>query len=313
MRTIIILLFLSSCGTKGDAPPPIPTEEMMTQENYFHLAMVRDVLQAESELCDGNVPCLRDEDEGDALLWTGLLAFSRKGLIGQPPPISPSEFQSGDGRLWRSPSRARDELDVESKNSFSRDMFVGWLLLQTSFPTPIIDTVKEFVEYVRDNNYIMCPENVRSACSLHYLQHRTAWAMIGNLYLANELNQPIESFQARAGDETQLAAEATAAIPGSDAHLVGAMALLYKHYEPSNGIYELVAEKLYNADNGNTFFKWMHKGNTLEVYNEVVDRCVTNDIHTDYAWRRASREKAWEKDAGHGCVVLINLILKGRQ
>lgn len=302
MKLFILLILLVSCGSKEE--PQTPTLPMMTADQYAALEIRKAEL--DNIYCNNYLPCLSPEDDGDSLLWEGILAFSGDRHT------DPSDFQSPDGRLWRTPERALAQEDTHSKNSFSRDMLVGWLLLQTSLETPDIDSLLSFIFYLKNHNYLMCPENISGTCSLRPLQYRTAWVIIGELYLRAGLKEPNESLQARLGDETQLLAEATATFRGSDAHLISLMGLLYRHYFPQKEVSGIVSNKLFNLDPPNTFFRWLFEGNTQAVYQDIMTKCIPNESHKDYAWRRNSKEQAWNKDAGHGCTALINLILRNK-
>lgn len=296
LKCLIILFLLSACGQE-EKPHPKPRSKLNATEKAL-LQERLDVVGKGRVFCSG-IPCLHHEDDGDSALWMGLMS-----LVGEC--YEPSSIQSEDGRLWRSPLRVnRPELNT---NTFSRDMFLGYLAMQVACPD--IESLKLAVKYLQENDYKLCPVNKNSACNAHYLQHRTFWAIIGHLYERANLSPPLASIQAYAGDITQIGAEAKLARIGYELHLVATMLLVYQHIGIEDEVLDNQRTVIYNRDPRNSFYSFLKLGQVPLVAKDVLDKCKTNDVGTDYAWRRASSEKAWERDAGHGCWFLINKLLE---
>lgn len=80
------------------------------------------------------------------------------------------------------------------------------------------------------------------------------------------------------------------------------------------------ARSLHRRDLDNPLYDFLRNGNRPSLVTKVLDRCgpeETEGIYWpardtrvfDWAWQRHSSEKAWEREDGHSCVFLLNLMI----
>jgi hypothetical protein len=236
------------------------------------------------------MPCKANKNDGDSMLWAGLLHAANAGDYSEAISLC----QSGDGRLWRAPSRVAKQ----TENSFSRDMAVGFLLAwaRARYYGSIVEgkslsfVGRKWANYLQKTNKL-CPDSTDS----RHIITPAIWWMIAFLapdkvpffYRHTKFLLPIvaaiESYFAPAGYPSHLKA------------CIGFFMFLVTNKKPS-----LIGWILFKKDSKNPFFQW------LANKPVIVPRGEPGRGH-QWAWERDSAEQAWLDSCGHDYIFINRL------
>lgn len=254
------------------------------------------------------IPCKKDGNDGDSLLWAGLMHLSTQNPHSEfVIPILDS--QSPDGRFWRAPSRVCNQ----SKNSFSRDMAVGLIAAASvekkSNFKPITKAANKWIKYVQSNG-CACPDAEDNRCKMTPAVYWLAsyagisvpwWYVITKFLLI-----------------PYLFVASLSAPRGYPRHLIAVMILVLKSLGVANFILDTVAKNLSTSDSLNPFFKYLAHGKSTNVYKMLLNmemEALSNNQGkvSQWSWERADYEMAhfdsmgWEFDFMHNCLKNLNI------
>lgn len=248
-----------------------------------------------------NTPCKANGDDGDSLLWAGLL-YSVSQNVSDKVKYRSGIVDSIDvsGRFWRSP----DRVGSVRPNSFSRDMAVGLLLAASrdkvdnhSFG---VDGyyLEKWISYVKANGNKLCPDatDTRGVMTIpmwwrvayvrpdivswHY--RYTRWFLKPYLYLAAETCKP-----------------------GYHRHLIACTLLMLYVLNGKRetwGWLKATASKLNEDEPKNPFFMWLdlEDDESRARLKEIdINYPLSDSRGTQWAWERTDSEEAYRNSCGH--------------
>lgn len=301
----IALTFVASCGWfEKDNPKPKP-DNRVTQEQKDEMIALREQIRTWAHTCDG-IACGIDgegrEQAGDSMLWAGLLCAS--GEESQCAAVKRSQKTSGE--LCRYPACDR------TKNSFSRDMLVGYLASLTK--TRDFINANRFVKYVTENNYKMCTDATDNRCDLTRPQHNAIWATMGKVWRKMGITPTKDMKEADSvGDETIIQLESIFATEGYPRHLVAAELWVRQLSNNWSTQLQSAADQTLAFQPKNPFFIYVAKGATKQAAQEVLEKCPAEKPEpdsNDWAWQRDESEQAWKQAKGWDCIFIINLLAR---
>ena len=292
MKTLSIFLaalLLFSCGRKREETKP-------SDDTLAEIQLLREQTRTWANHCDG-IPAFDDCDTGDSMLWTGLSCLGGEEEL----CARVREFQSEDGRLWRSPQRKNND----NSNSFSRDMLLGFLayLVQSHDR----QMAERFLEYLRLNDNRMCPGDLRCVVT------PASWGTMREVWLYIGLPPSPNMIAGNIGDETTLLVEAQTASTGYPLHLVGVKLLLKQEMNIWNSKLQLSADILSKRQSKNPFFQYINGDRKLaaNLLLKLAPSSKPARLH-QWSWQRDTKEEAWKESFGWDVIFLSNLILTDR-
>jgi hypothetical protein len=264
----------------------------LQQHQIQRLKTLRQVSLSWAPTTD-NFPSKANQNQGDMVLFNGLLTYS--GYM-QAGPYIPASI-SDDGRPTRSPRLANAEPELDG---FSKDMLLGILLY--SVKTKDSKPLQKVMQYVKKTG-CLCPKSSDNRCkitpTIAYLTNKVAKHLGIKERLFTYLNGPLFSLL-----------EWTAASfnpKGYQLHLVAVKTLIRQ--ELGEDCYSTV-EKL-NERDINPFFVYL-SGDKVKSYELLVERVsgLPNPSKFQWSWEREDSEKAYNESMGWDTVFMCNMLLK---
>ena len=256
------------------------------------------------------LPCKGNQDDGDALLWGGLMYAS-----GEDVALGILRCEDGKSEFFRSPLR-RESADkgVSMINSFSRDMATGLSLAAikantTQFGSQVLGAYCRWVDFTLKNGCKACKNDTDGRCvmtpGIYWMALEANCRAVPLIYkLTRFLHEPYLWFAARLNK------------PGFQLHLVGVtlFALVVARGGRNNlsGIAKSAVRKLTIRQPENPFFAWLAKDDErsaalLAIVKSHIALNGQGDMD-QWAWERADEEHAWKSSCGHDVVFIENLL-----
>lgn len=227
------------------------------------------------------MPVMPDSD-GDSMLWAGLMM-----AVGATKPAQGIQMcQTPDGRLWRAPSRVNND----PKNSFSRDMALGFILyVQATGDYKMADKWTAYIKKTRG----LFPAN-ESTDTRHIATPTLWWAMsyagikVPWYYrLTRSLLRPYNKFELKFTPR------------GYQTHLKAITALILAIHDGKRD--REFGEVLSKLEPENPFFMWLAGNTTLALIQSDCLEYMHNQnpgAGTQWAWQRTDSEEAWKDSCG---------------
>jgi hypothetical protein len=218
-------------------------------------------------------PCKHGNDDGDSMLWAGLL-----NNVGGGVAFSIMTCQGENGQLWRSPRR----VDIDKENSFSRDMAIGFLLAWVD-DAALNYAGDRWVDFLIKHKKL-CFDSTDT----RHIITPTIWWMLS--YFSDNINPFWKATRWMLPILTLL--QARFAKPGYTLHLQACVGLFLYHVWGKK--FTLLGRVLNRRQPANPFFQWL------------ADKPVVVPVEKPYrgngrqwAWERADSEMAWKDSCGH--------------
>lgn len=268
--------------------------------------------------CEG-VPSKDDCDDGDALLFNGLLctAGDERGCQ------AVRDSQGSDGRWWRSPRRIDGNLGL--RNSFSRDMSLGVLL----YLARTRDTVAavNWMNWIENNRACAVTEPSSGSCRRLVPTYRfcrddsdqrclitpALWASIGRVW--SHLGLPLTKVmeQNRHSDLVSEIVSARYAKPGYEQHLLAVTALLNRELGQREMVNRIVASQLFQGQPQNPFFQFLAGRPPAEVEKNLLTLCKKPGDSMDFvrhqwSWERRMEGQPWLESMGWDCIFMAKIL-----
>jgi len=240
----------------------------------------------------------KNGDDGDALLWAGLLHAS-----GENHQSGILACQDETGRFWRSPARVKGE----ENNSFSRDMAVGLIVAAMAESikdedSQIVSSLQRWINFVVSNGYRACP----STDGRGFMTPTIFWASsfvgvkVPLLFrLTKFLLYPYLYIAVKTGKT------------GYGLHLMGVLLFALQIKKPSS-INKKICTALYNRQSKNPFFAYLAREYTVAAdltYKYYVNTLYNNQGYKhQWGWERDEQEMAWKDSCGHDFAFMSNLM-----
>lgn len=247
----------------------------------------------------GGMPCKGDQEDGDSLLWAGLLHAADLDMT---DCILKCEVE---GQFFRSPLRAQKAKEgVEQKNSFSRDMSLGLILAAAAdaIPMNIMDAMERWIQYLRDNKCKACQDDTDGRCIMTpVIFWLASYAGAGNIPWYYKLTRWLV--------KPYLILSAAINPKGYRLHLVAVSLFImmnYYDYNTNSGKkplwLRLANHILYFRQPRNAFFAWLAGDiDGARNINNAVKLYLQNNgqgrMH-QWAWERDDDEQAWKNSCG---------------
>ena len=243
------------------------------------------------------IPCKADGDDGDSLLWAGLLYAAsgqseyRTGIV---------ESMDASGRCWRSPAR----VGIAKPNSFSRDMATGLLLAAAKDKTGGREFgicgswLEAWISYVNANGGKICPDATDSRGSMT----PAMWWRVA--YIRPDL-VPWYYRYTKYLLKPYLYVAAETCEPGYHRHLIASTLLMLYVLDGKRetwGWLKAAASKLDEDEQDNPFFMWLNLELDDAEYRmvEIENECpLYRSSGTQWAWERTYSEEAHRDSCGH--------------
>jgi hypothetical protein len=289
MKKILSLLpiITISCGSDPvDQPPPTPPKPSLQE--------LKQKISPWVLYNPSGIVVKRNSDDGDSLLWAGLLCGS--GELNQCSAVKNS--QSPDGRMWRSPELMLND----TKNSFSRDMLLGYMLYLIK--TKDTQSANLFIDYLDTYNNQMCSDATDSRCSIT----PAMWGLMRVVWNEIGLQPTLLMRMGNVLDETALLVEA-GKCSDYECHLIGVKALIIKKCNKETEKIKSAINKLVEKQPENAFFTFLK--NDFQKTEDLIYKYIPQTEPTDkFQW---SFERNWnEYNPNHSMVAewvfVINLL-----
>lgn len=222
------------------------------------------------------------DSDGDSMLWSGLM----QAVGDTKSTLGIKMCQDSTGRLWRAPSRVFNQ----SKNSFSRDMALGFILyVQASGDYEMAD---KWTTYIKSTGGLF--PSAESTDTRHIATPGLWWAMsyagikVPLVYrLTRFLLRPYNRF------------ELIFTPRGYETHLKAVMELILVIRDGKRNT--KFGQTLLNREPNNPFFMWL-AGKTDYALATSRKLKQLHDISpgkgTQWAWQRTDSEQAWLDSMG---------------
>jgi hypothetical protein len=228
------------------------------------------------------MPIKWNGDDGDAMLWAGLMTS-----VGYKEPIEGIKMcQTSDGRLWRSPNRVNNQ----PKNSFSRDMALGFILYFQA--TQDHDMADKWVSYILREGSLF--PAAQSSDNRHMITPALWWLMS---YAG--MRVPAKYRYTRFMFNSYNKLELLFTPRGYQRHLKAVSALIMaKHMGKRDTFY---GKFLIKQDPENPFFQWLAGDFCTRNYVDLNEKIKVEWVSSlgngsQWAWERSDDEEA-HKDA----------------
>lgn len=253
----------------------------------------------------GGMPCKGHQEDGDSLLWAGLLNASGMDL---EDPILRSSFRD---QFFRSPLRADNAKNgVKELNSFSRDMATGLTLAAASDKAPfrVLDAYESWIRFVIKNKCIACKDSDGRCIMTPAVFWLASYAGAGSVQLGYELTRFLVKLY--------LLIASIVNPKGYTLHLVGvSMLTMVYHYGSRKKMpisLKLAALFLHKRQPKNAFFAWLagKDDKAKAIVDDVSQYVAANGQgrRHQWAWERDDAEEAWKNSCGWDIIFIENLL-----
>ncbi len=256
-------------------------------------------------------------DDGDMTLFGGLLCASGEAegcdLV--------RDAQDWNGRWWRSPRRVGGNLG--QGNSFSRDMSLGVLLYLVT--TRDTDAAERWIAWIEAHRPCMvdrpgggcliygahrlCTDDADARCTIT----PTIWALMDRVFAELGLPPSPQMLFSRGNDHLAIVQQARLAPAGYEMHLAGVEVFLLEKLTDPVSFRAEAAAHLAEREPGNPFFAYLDGGRSPELQERVLEVCPSRTsgppaTRFQWAWERATTERAWEHSMGWDCVFAARVV-----
>ena len=307
--TIFLCFGLVGCGSLMKDKPKPKSSNQITEEQKQQLREMRSDVYQWARECSEGIACGTKSngvaEDGDSMLWAGILCLS-----GEQSQCTAAKASVGsDGSLHRNPDQDRTE------NSFSRDMFLGFLAYLAKTGDNVTGDLA--YDYIIDNGNKLCTDADNNRCNVFHDQYNAAWNLWYEIRAFH--NQPQQNSTERGknyGGELLVSLQSIFATEGYPRHLVAVE--LYVHQEVNDWsiLFQNAANQLVNFQPNNPFFEYVANGPTRRAAQLALDKCPREQPQpssNDWAWQRDESEQAWLKAKGWDCIFMANVLLGDRK
>jgi len=283
MKSLVILAcVLSACGSLTKSQP--------RSLNLASLAPKIEALRAWVPTCEGFVS-KGECDQGDIALFAGLTCLGGEELACQTVKNS----IGADGKIWRSPKA----VNKDTKNSASRDMFIG--VMAYVIATKDADALTRVSDYLAANDNMLCQDATDGRCKMtdnvkNLLDH-------ARIYLG------LPALQSVKGYSQVLVAQASITPVGFELHLVGLQMLLLKKVGVWNESLQYGSEYLVSRQAENPFFALVAFGASEQFVAKMDAQIPTSapSAQNQWSFERRDDEKAWKASMGWEFIAIYGL------
>lgn len=253
----------------------------------------------------GNMPCKGHQEDGDSLLWAGLLKASGMEL---DDAILDANL---DGQFFRSPLRAdKAKSGISELNSFSRDMATGLTLAASSdtIPLRILTAYESWIDFVTRNGCKACKDTDGRCIMTPAIFWMASYAGAHNVPLGYEVTRWLL--------KPYLLLTSSINPKGFQLHLVGvSIFTMVFHYGSRKRLpllLRLAAKMLHKRQPKNPFFAWLAcKDAEAETILLKIKKHIARNgqgRRHQWAWERDDAEEAWKDSCGWDITFIDNLL-----
>lgn len=305
MKFLVLLVFLATgCGLAKKGTPEPPPSQKVTPEQRAALLDLQSDIRSWARGCSEGIACGTHADgrvdDGDSMLWAGLLCLS--GEQDQCDAVKASI--DVDDTLCRNPDCSRD------KNSSSRDMLLGFLayLAKTRDHTNGMRVHDAIVS----NDYKICDDATDNRCDFNHPQYDAGWNLWYQIWKKSGFKPSADMEKGSLLGETITSLQSVFAPEGYQLHLVASELWIHQEINDWNILLQNAADQVLNRQPNNPFYEYVANGATSRAASLVLQKCprIQPAEPLDWAWRRTEIEQAWTRSKGWDCIFMINLLTK---
>lgn len=254
------------------------------------------------------LPCKGHKEDGDSLLWGGLMYASGENVV-----RGILRSQSSSGQFYRSPlRRISADQSTPQINSFSRDMATGLCLAAAKAKyennEDMLRAYQKWIDFTLKNKCKACLDDTDGRCIMTpgvYWFAADAGVKVPMIFkLTKFLNSAYLYLAAKTNDT------------GYVLHLVGVSLMFYVALRGGRNklsfLQRKACEVLAKRQPLNPFFCWLAGQNdkaaalTMTYKSHVLTK-GQGRMH-QWAWERDDKEEAWKDSCGHDIVFMENLL-----
>jgi len=296
---VTLVILLTSCGSKSDddedsGPPKVTTEQLAALES-----MSASIRQWAPTCGSQHIAC-EDGEDGDSMLWAGLLCFSGEGQ----QCVAAMASIGSDGMVGRSPER----VVARTENSSSRDMLLGGLVAVTT--TENQGKANSILSYIEDHGNDLCEDATDNRCNVNPTQYAAVWGTMRKVWDHIGLDTTQDMRNGDLGDDTIIKLESVFSAAGYAQHLVGVHLLLRRAVDTWNSKTQSAADSLRKSQPNNPFFEFLSQGKTERAAALTLKYCPKSRpaSPTQWSWQRDEAEQAWLSSMGWECIFMGNIL-----
>lgn len=246
--------------------------------------------------CEMGTVAKEDCGVGDASLFNGLACASGDSLACAASAAS----QGPNGQVWRAPSR----VGVDTENSSSRDMVLGFLLQVLT--TKNKDGALALQGYIEANGKL-CTDADDNRCDMTPAIWGSMYHVWGTLGLVRSTSMEVNSYILPITLLTQVQVSPT----GYQLHLMGVQLFLLKETGYHHNDLVKASEVLVERQPNNPFFQYIN-GNREGAAKLTLEQAPTSQPpqRTQWSFERDTAEEAYLDSMGHEFLMIIRLILQ---
>lgn len=285
----LLLLFITGCRNYDYKDSGLSTEQReQLQQRY-------DSILPWAIRCDGGV-AKEGCSVGDTALFNGIACASGD----EEACDAVRRSQGEDGKVWRAPSR----VGVDTENSSSRDMALGFMLYLSK--TKDRQAALKFQDYIESHKKL-CEDATDNKCNLTPVIWGIMYHVWGHLGLVRSSSMEINSYGLEQVIEGQFAFTG----PGYQLHLLAVEMFILKEVGYHNNTLVHVALKMASFQTNNPFFQYV-AGDLEKATNLILQQAPIEQPleRSQWSFERDTKEEAWKDSMGHEFLSLIRLILR---
>lgn len=313
------------------------------QKALTELTQRRDAIKKRAPLCANGEMSLEYGKcaQGDMTLFAGISCLAAYYAGDQATYRARCDdvanSQGSNGRWWRGPTR----VDIEDRNSFSRDMLKGVLAYfivegiynqDEATRREVREKAIRFVEFIDgEGKGRMCKEATDNRCNITQGSGAQLYSVLDQLGLIEELEKrnikSLKKWSKHLEMRNPLIMNVLAKLSplGFQTHL-SALGAFLDHSVNQNGNNKLFSKHIdivYKKDPSNPFYSFLYQGATQDNIQKALSICPANRIPWDqlsldyyigphrasWSLQRDMRQRFFEINDGHDCIFILNLLI----
>ena len=253
------------------------------------------------------VPCKKNKDDGDSLLWAGLMHFSYEDKNSRFLPGILKSQDETTGAFYRAPSRVPDRNSPpnSTKNSFSRDMSVGLLAAVATEVNEkekkITRAAQKWMNFVAKNKGLTCndAEDTRGKTtpSVYWIASYVG-LKVPLIYRLTRFLLPI-----------YLNLVSISAPKGYPCHLIAVMCMIFQRVVGHSALIQGAINNLHHRETSNLFFEFL-SGKDISKKLLLLEKEVIKNNQgkmSQWTWERSDSEMAYLDSMGWDFIFLKTL------
>ncbi len=246
----------------------------LSQETRDQLIARRESIRTWAPICNGAMALSKACYQFDIIEYAGYLCAL--GDKARCEDIRKS--QDADGRWWRAPNL----VGQTTKNSFSRDMFMGLMFYFAA--TKDTAGLSRWMNYLNSHHNKMCPDGSDNRCSILL----SNWGMLGHLYKYLGLKPTFKMKLGMAELGIENIISAATAPKGFELALLADNVFFFRFIGQNKGWMRDTSKIMLKRQKVNPFYRYLVQGATEELGRDLLSACPAQESerNEDFSWSR---------------------------